>query len=130
MRRLLKPVLWGLMAFAGGMAGSWIGEPTRSEAGMIDLLGGQRVIGTFGVGGVITEDGGLWQYRPDKGAWLTLDESFALEGQATSVSPLPVPPAQIRHMETFGFLVDTSDRCWLYDIEEKVWNEIGSPLEN
>ena len=82
---------------------------------------------TFGVGGVVTSKGELWQYRPDRESWITLDESFALEGQATSVVPLPVPTTNIRIMETFGFLVTQDNECWLYDIDNHVWEPIGKP---
>jgi hypothetical protein len=58
---------------------------------------------------------------------MTLDESFALEGQATKVVPLPVSPENIRRMETFGFLVTKSDDCWLYNIEQQRWEPIGKP---
>jgi hypothetical protein len=58
---------------------------------------------------------------------VTLDESFALEGQATTVVPLPVPVSRVRHMETFGFLVTQDDQCWLYNIDEHRWESVGTP---
>ena len=85
------------------------------------------VVATFGVGGVLTRDGDLWQYRPDKSRWLTLDESFASEGTSTKLVPLPVPADQIKSMETFGFIVTYSDECWLYDLDQHVWKNIGAP---
>jgi hypothetical protein len=30
-------------------------------------------------------------------------------------------------METFGFLVTTSDECWLYDLDQHVWKKIDAP---
>jgi hypothetical protein len=108
------------------MAGSALLRPEAPEAGMIDPqpIG---LVGTFGIGGVLTADGEYWQYRPDKERWVTLDESFALEGQATSIAPLPIPVAKIRHMETFGFLIADNNDCWLYDLDNRVWRNIGKP---
>ena len=47
--------------------------------------------------------------------------------QEPEVFPLPLPPANVRIFETFGFLVDSEDRCWLYDIDNKKWVDIGAP---
>jgi hypothetical protein len=85
------------------------------------------LVASFGVGGVLTRDGELWQYRPDRDRWITLDESFGLEGQATKLIPLPVPAQEVKLMETFGFLVTWSDECWLYDLERNEWKKIGAP---
>ena len=114
-------------AFLGGMAGSWMLQPGSPEAGVIELSRSSDVVGTYGVGGVITGDGQLWQYRPDKSKWITLDESFALEGQGTNAVPLPVPIETIKFMETFGFLVTRDGECWLYDLDQKGWSSIGAP---
>jgi hypothetical protein len=113
-------------SFLGGMAGSWILSPATPSASVVDASRG-GIVATFGVGGVLTSKGELWQWRPDKGAWVSLDESFALEGQATSVVPLPVPLAKIRIMETFGFLVTNENDCWLYNIDNHVWENVGKP---
>lgn len=113
-------------AFLGGLAGSWIWHPEAPEASMVQPAMGQ-VVGTFGVGGVLTANGKLWQYRPDKKQWMTLDESFALEGQGTNAVPLPIPVTDIKFMETFGFLVSQKDECWLYDIDQHQWTSIGEP---
>jgi len=115
-----------LAAFAGGMAGSVLLRPEAPSAG-VPAQGSPGVVGTFGVGGVLTWEGELWQYRPDKKQWVTLDESFALEGQATSIVPLPIRPQNIRSMETFGFLVADNDDCWLYDLENRRWTNVGKP---
>ena len=115
------------VAFLGGVAGSWMFQPQEPAAGIVDPGAKGSLIGTFGVGGVVTREGQLWQYRPDKGRWMSLDESFALEGQATTVIPLPVPVDQIRFMETFGFLVSQDDACWLYNVEQHRWEEVGKP---
>jgi hypothetical protein len=113
-------------AFVGGMVGSWALHPDLPEASEIHS-GKGRVAGTFGVGGVLTTDGKLWQDRPDKTRWVTLDESFALEEQGTSAYPLPVPMESIRFMETFGFLVTQEDECWLYDVDQQRWKSVGTP---
>ncbi len=128
--RLWRPTAFLAAAFLGGMAGSALLRPEAPQAGMVDFGGGSDkpgLVGTFGVGGVMTWEGDLWQYRPDKKSWVTLDESFALEGQPTKVVPLPVKPAEIRNMETFGFLVTRNDECWLYDIDQQRWEDIGKP---
>lgn len=85
------------------------------------------LVTSYGVGGVLTRDGELWQYRPDQNKWITLDESFALEGNKTRLVPLPVPAEQVKEMETFGFLVTWSDECWLYDLDSQQWKNIGAP---
>jgi hypothetical protein len=124
--RLWRGALFVLVAFAGGMVGAWLWQPGSPQAGLVQV-GNGRIVSTFGVGGVVTQDGQLWQYRPDKKKWLTLDESFALEGQGTSVHPLPVGVDRVRMMETFGFLVTRDDVCWLYNIDEHRWDSIGTP---
>ena len=127
MEGLWRAAAFMTAAFLGGMAGSWILNPDSPEAGVVQLNRDSAVVGTYGVGGVITADGVLWQYRPDKDTWITLDESFALEGQGTNTVPLPVPVENIRFMETFGFLVARDGECWLYDLDLKAWESIGSP---
>lgn len=81
----------------------------------------------YGVGGVLTRDGTLWQYRPDQSTWLTVDEAFEQEGQTTHILPLPVPASTIAKMDSFGFILTNSGSCWLYDLEKDRWREIGSP---
>lgn len=129
--RVLSNVLRGSLflavAFLGGLVGSLVLRPDAPAAGMLDPAPRSAVVGTFGVGGVVTGQGELWQYRLDKSKWVSLDESFALEGQGTSVVPLPVPVASIRHMETFGFLVTEDGTCWLYNLDEHRWQDIGQP---
>lgn len=127
LKSLLRGAVFLFVAFLGGVAGSWIGRPGVPQASTVEADGASSIVGTFGVGGVLLRDGRLWQYRPDKKKWVSLDESFALEGQATNTAPLPVPVSQIRFMETFGFLVTQEDRCWLYDIEQHRWQTIGRP---
>ena len=124
-QKSLRATAFLAVAFLGGMAGAAMFRPEAPRASTVNPE--HRLVATYGVGGVVTAGGDLWQYRPDKKRWLKLDESFALEGQASQVAPLPLPPANIRIFETFGFFVDTEDNCWLYDIENKKWEEIGAP---
>jgi len=123
-KRFLQSLLFVGAAFGGGMVGSWVLRANPSSAGMVVANSPGGIVGTYGVGGVVSKDGTLWQYRPDKGRWLSLDESFALEGQASKVVPLPVSPKEIRFMETFGFLVTTSDECWLYNVDQQRWEKL------
>ena len=123
----VRTIGYAALAVVGGFVGSALWNPPAPQAGTV--MDGPRLVTTFGVGGVVTEDGELWQYRPDKKQWLTLDESFALEGQGTNVTPLPIPVSQIQAFETFGFMVDRQGNCWLYDLENRVWKDIGSPPE-
>ena len=124
---LTRGVAFFGLAFLGGLAGSWLFRPELPMAGPVVTDGKPGVVATFGVGGVMTWEGELWQYRPDKESWVHLDESFGLESQATSIVPLPVKAEDIRHMETFGFLVTRDDTCWLYDFDGQRWKEIGKP---
>jgi hypothetical protein len=125
-KRFLKAMVFVGAAFAGGMAGSWLMQAGPSSAGLVTADGPGGIVATYGVGGVLAKDGTLWQYRPDKGRWLSLDESFALEGQASKVVPLPVSPKEIRFMETFGFLVTRTDECWLYNVDQQKWDLLES----
>lgn len=81
----------------------------------------------FSVGGVLTGDGVLWQYRPDLKKWMTIDEAFQDQGRETHVLPLPVAADSIAEMSTFGFLRTRKDRLWLYDIERDRWLELPRP---
>ena len=128
MKSTLRGAAFLAAAFLGGMVGSWAWRPAVPEASPV-LPGGSgtAIVGTFGVGGVLTAEGKFWRYRPDKKKWISLDESFALEGQGTNVVPLPLGVGQIRFMETFGFLVAGNDQCWLYNVEQKLWENVGAP---
>jgi hypothetical protein len=104
----------GLLLFQSGRAGD--------EAGATS-----RIVGVYGVGGVIGEDGTLWQYMPDRKKWLTIDEAFRGEGQETQILPLPVGADEIQSMESWGFLVTRDGTCWHYDLEENRWQNVGTP---
>jgi hypothetical protein len=86
-----------------------------------------NIVGVFGVGGVISENGTLWQYHPSEKRWMTIDEAFKLDDRETHILPLPVPADQIRFMESFGFLVTKDGQVWQYDLEQKSWQNIGTP---
>jgi hypothetical protein len=91
------------------------------------VRGGSPIVGVFGVGGVLVENGGLWQYLPDEKKWMTIDEAFRRDGRETHVLPLPVPAKVIRSMESWGFLVTQSGDVWHYDLETNRWQNIGAP---
>jgi hypothetical protein len=102
-----------------------LGRVGRATAAGSSSMG--QIVLAWGVGGVLTQDGTLWQFRPDTGAWVTVDDAFDKEGRKTHVLPLPVPVGEIADMESFGFLVTRSGNCWLYDLEKDSWREIGPP---
>jgi|SRR5690348_9452026 len=91
--------------------------------------GGSRsaVIATYGVGGVLKSDGQLYQWRPEKKQWVTIDESFRLDGENRKILPLPVPATEVARMEGFGFIVTRSGACWLYNLDSNRWENIGRP---
>ena len=128
--RLWLGLVFGIAATLSGLAALRLAGPDAVLAGgPAGPKGTDRggLVASFGVGGVLTRDGELWQYRPDRDKWITLDESFALEGKATKLVPLPVPAEDVKMMETFGFLVTWSDDCWLYDLDRNEWKKIGGP---
>lgn len=86
-----------------------------------------RIVLIYAPGGVLTEDGTLWQFNLENGVWVTVDEAFREQGQETQVLPLPVPVERIARMESFGFLVTHDGTCWLYDLQRNEWREIGAP---
>lgn len=86
-----------------------------------------KVLKIYSVGAVLTSDGTLWEYRPDRGRWMTIDEAFKDQGRDTHVLPLPVPAESIAEMVTFGFLRTTAGDCWLYDIEKDKWEKLPPP---
>jgi hypothetical protein len=86
-----------------------------------------QILKLFGVGGVLTSDGTLWEYRPDLGRWITIDAAFKDQGRDTHVLPLPVAAGSIREIVTFGFLLTDQGECWLYDLEKDKWEKLPSP---
>ena len=85
------------------------------------------IVTTYGVGGVLRTDGNLYQWRPEQKKWVTIDESFRLDGETRHVLPLPVPAGDVARMEGFGFLVTRSGACWLYNLDNNRWENIGRP---
>ena len=81
----------------------------------------------FGVGGVLTDDGMLWQFMPEEKRWMTIDEAFKSSDKETKILPLPVAPKDIRFMESWGFLVAVDGKIWHYDLEDMAWHNIGTP---
>ena len=93
---------------------------------------GTRIVGVYGVGGVISADGTLWQFMPEEGRWMTIDEAFAAGGQfagngKSAVLPLPVAVEDIMHMESWGFLVNKDGVAWHYDLRKNRWEDVGAP---
>jgi len=129
---VIAPLVWSLLPVPSGHAsrsrtGAWesaLVVPARAAD-----AGGRpgEVLLAYSVGGVLTADGQLWQYRPDLQQWLTIDEAFRQEGRETSVVPLPVPASEIAAMESFGFLVTRSGDLWLYVIETNQWQKLPHP---
>lgn len=100
---------------------------SRPPAARAQASGPQEVLRAFAVGGVLTADGTLWQYLPEKKRWYTIDEAFRAQGKETRILPLPVKAEEIADLSTWGFLVTSASVCWLYDIEQKRWVELPSP---
>lgn len=86
-----------------------------------------KVLLLYSVGGVLTEDGTLWQYRPDRKIWMTIDEAFADQKRETHILPLPVAAADIAEIETFGFLRTRAGELWLYDLDGDRWLKVPPP---
>ena len=105
------------------LAGSIPGErPAPAEA-----AAGSSIVATYGVGGVLKSDGNLYQWRPERKQWVTIDESFRLDGETRKILPLPVVATEVARMEGFGFLVTRGGTCWLYNLDSNRWENIGRP---
>ncbi|MCK4305998.1 MAG: hypothetical protein KAY24_17295 [Candidatus Eisenbacteria sp.] len=140
MRRILYlakrvPLIAAILLVVAILAGLALIAPCENTAGLAqpawaglgDPPAGQIVL-TYGVGGILTTDGTLWQYRPDLNKWLTIDAAFRQEGRTTShVLPLPVPADQIQQMATWGFIVTTSGDVWLYEMATDKWKRLPPP---
>ncbi len=112
---LAAAVLMAIMALSPSTAGAQQQAPE------------EEIVRLISVGSVLTADGTIWAYRPDKERWMTIDESFREEGRRTSILPLPVSPDEISEMVTFGFILTDEGVCWLYDIEKNRWIRLPNP---
>ena len=107
---------------AGAILLGAVANPSAGQPGA-----GSTVVRIIGVGGVMTADGVIWQFRPDRAIWQTIDQSFHDQGKETHVLPLPVPAESIQDMVTFGFLLTKSGDCWLYDLNKDKWQKLPPP---
>jgi hypothetical protein len=126
MKRLVLPrLLVATAAVTIGLAALWsLQAETPAQA---QAAAGSAVVATYGVGGVLKSNGSLYQWRPEKKTWVTIDESFRLDGETRKVLPLPVAAADVARMEGFGFIVTKSGSCWLYNLDTNRWENIGRP---
>lgn len=105
-----------------------LGAPAAAGPGAaLAATTASTIVATYGVGGVLKSDGRLYQWRPERKQWVTIDESFRLDGETRRILPLPVMPSEVVRMEGFGFLVTRSGTCWLYDLDANRWENIGRP---
>ena len=105
-----------------------ISVPSGPNRGGEALAGPKgEIVLVWGVGGVLTDDGTLWQFRPESRRWVTVDQSFALDGERRKVLPLPVAAGEIAHMRGFGFIVTKGGSAWLYNLDTDAWENIGAP---
>ena len=130
----MKPVRFALprllaaaAAIALVLAAGWALRADSQAAPAAASGSRSAVIATYGVGGVLKSDGALYQWRPEKKQWVTIDDSFRLDGESRKVLPLPVPASEVARMEGFGFIVTRSGACWLYNLDSNRWENIGRP---
>ncbi len=124
-RRLRLVLVSGMLLTVG----IWLllGHGPATRAARAQSEAPQNVLRAFAVGGVLTADGTLWQYLPEKKRWYTIDEAFKAQGKDTRILPLPVRVEEIADLSTWGFLVSRTGACWLYDIEQRRWVELPPP---
>jgi hypothetical protein len=87
----------------------------------------RKILAVYGVGGVLCDDGVLWQYMPEGHRWITIDAAFESEGRETHILPLPVKAQEVVQMQSWGFLVTRSGDAWHYDLNENRWENVGAP---
>ena len=121
-RLVLSRLLAATAAVTIGLATLWVLRADSQAA-----PAGSSVVATYGVGGVLKSNGSLYQWRPEKKTWVTIDESFRLDGETRKVLPLPVAASDVARMEGFGFIVTKSGSCWLYNLDTNKWENIGRP---
>ena len=123
--QILPRLLAAACAVTIGLAAAWAlhaASPAQAAPGP-----GGAVVATYGVGGLLKSNGTLYQWRPERKQWVTIDESFKLDGETRHVLPLPVAAADVARMEGFGFIVTHSGNCWLYNLDTNRWENIGKP---
>jgi hypothetical protein len=118
---LVVALAFGLKAGTSAAAAAAPTSPPRAAAGSSSILA------IYGVGGVLKSDGKLYQWRPEKKIWVTIDESFRLDGENRTILPLPVAATDVARMEGFGFIVTRSGSCRLYNLDTNHWENIGRP---
>ena len=117
-----------VVTLAGVGLAAWLGSSTfPTAATAAPTAPASAIVATYGVGGVLKSDGKLYQWRPERRQWVTIDESFRLDGETRSVLPLPVQAGDVARMEGFGFIVTKSGSCWLYNLDTNRWESIGRP---
>ncbi|MFQ5600843.1 MAG: hypothetical protein ACE5G2_09850 [Candidatus Krumholzibacteriia bacterium] len=119
--RYTRTALWGAALLGAVFLGFQSG---RAQSEGEDT---SWIIGVYGLGGIISEDGSLWQWMPDQRKWMTIDEVLGAEGMQTQILPLPVDVHDIRFMETWGFLVTHDGQVWHYSLNEQRWENVGTP---
>jgi hypothetical protein len=122
----LPRLLAAIAAVVLGLAAAWALHADGSAQAAAAPVG-SSVVATYGVGGLLKSNGTLYQWRPEKKQWVTIDESFRLDGETRHVLPLPVPASEVARMEGFGFIVTHTGACWLYNLDTNKWENIGRP---
>jgi hypothetical protein len=118
---ILWPLLW-IVALSAVRV-----PEARAGSSPVDSPPTGRILRLLEVGSVLTDDGSIWVYRPDRGSWLKIDDAFREQQRQTHVLPLPVPVSSIRDMVTFGFILTNEGDCWLYLVEKDRWVKLPSP---
>ena len=124
---LFGPLLVAVAAALIALFASLNPEFSLSSGDPVEASPTGKIMMIWGVGGVLTDDGKLWQFRPESRHWVTVDQSFALDGERRKVLPLPVPVDQIEAMQGFGFIVTKAGSTWLYNLDSDKWENIGAP---
>ena len=127
MNRLILPRLLAATAAVAIALGALWALRADSPAQAAAPASGSAVVATYGVGGVLKSNGFLYQWRPEKKVWVTIDESFRMDGETRKVLPIPVAASEVARMEGFGFIVTRSGTCWLYNLDSNRWENIGRP---
>ena len=127
MNRLILPRLLAATAAVAIALGALWALRADSPAQAASPASGSAVVATYGVGGVLKSNGYLYQWRPEKKVWVTIDESFRMDGETRKVLPIPVAASEVARMEGFGFIVTRSGNCWLYNLDSNRWENIGRP---